>query len=209
MGLINLTVHPRETVGKNENRRTRAGGRIPAVLYGQGRAARNVAVDTVEFRKILAGLHGRNPIFNLTLADDKGQHVALLKEIQQHPVTDEVRHLDLFEVPAGQKVTVEVEVVLTGSPQAMKFGEAEVVQTLDHVAISCLPREMPDLITLDISDLALMEKRFVRDLVTPAGEIVTDGDQQVLVLKPASLLAEPTGPAAPAEGAEVAKAPEE
>jgi large subunit ribosomal protein L25 len=208
MGLINLTVHPRETVGKNENRRTRATGRIPAVLYGRGRASVNVTVDTQEFRKILMTRHGRNAIFNLTVAGEAGQHVALMREIQQHPVTDEVRHIDLFAIPAGAKVTVEVPIEFTGEPQVMKFGGGEIVKTLDHVAVSCLPREMPEVITLDISDLQLLEKRFVRDLKVSAGEIVSDGDLQVILLKPATLFAEETPAAAEATPAAEAKKPD-
>ena len=196
MGLINLTVHARKTVGKNENRRTRAAGSIPAVLYGRGREAVNVAVDTQEFRKILMTRHGRNAIFNLTIDGEAGQHVALMREIQQHPVTDEVRHIDLFEIPASAKVTVEVPLEITGEPASIKFGGGELVKTVDHVSVSCLPREMPEVVTLDVTDLQLLEKRYVRDLKVAAGEIVSDGDIQVVVLKPASLFAE----AAPAAG---------
>lgn len=200
MGLINLTVQPRETTGKNENRRTRAAGRIPAVLYGRERASVNVTVDTQEFRKILMTRHGRNAIFNLTIEGETGQHVALMREIQQHPVTDQVRHIDLFEIPAGAKVTVEVPLEITGEPTAMKFGGGEIVKTLDHVAVSCLPREMPESITLDITDLQMMEKRYVRDLTVSAGEIVSDGDLQVILLKPATLFAEaPVGEAPAAD----------
>jgi large subunit ribosomal protein L25 len=209
MGLINLTVHPRETVGKNENRRTRAAGRIPAVLYGKGRASVNVTVDTQEFRKILMTRHGRGAIFNLTVEGEAGQHVALMREIQQHPVTDEVRHIDLFEIPAGAKVTVEVPLEFVGEPAVMKFGGGEIVKTLEHVAISCLPREMPEVVTLDITDLQMMEKRYVRDLKAPAGEIVSDGDLQVILLKPATLFSEPEPAAVDAAPAVEAKKTED
>ncbi len=205
MGLINLTVQPRETVGKNENRRTRAAGRIPAVIYGKGRPSVNVTVDTQEFRKILMTRHGRNAIFNLTVEGETGQHVTLMREIQQHPVTDEVRHIDLFEIPAGAKVTVEVPIEFVGEPTAMKFGGGEIVKTLEHVAISCLPREMPEVVTFDITDLQMLEKRYVRDLQAPAGEIVTDGDTQVILLKPATLFAEAAPAAAEAAPAAEAK----
>jgi large subunit ribosomal protein L25 len=199
MGLINLTVHPRETTGKNENRRTRSGGRVPAVLYGRNRASVNVTVDTQDLRKILLTRHGRNAIFNLTIDGESGQHVALMREIQQHPVTDEVRHVDLFEIPAGAMVTVEVPVEFVGEPAVMKFGGGEIVKTLEHVAVSCLPLEMPEVITLDITDLQMMEKRYVRDLTVSAGQILTDGDTQVILLKPATIFAEPTpGAAEPA-----------
>jgi large subunit ribosomal protein L25 len=201
MSLINLTAHHRTTVGKNENRRTRAAGRIPAVVYGEHRPSANVTVDTVEFERILSRLHGRNPIFNLSIEGDDEQHVALLREMQQHPVTDEIRHLDLFLIPQGAKVTVQVPVILEGEPVCVKFGEAEVIQMVDHVDVSCEPREMPDTVRLDVSSLVLLDRRFVRDLVAPAGEIVSDGDLQILTVKAISLLAEPGAGQPAAEGA--------
>ncbi len=205
MALVNLNVYARHTTGKNENRRTRAAGRIPAVLYGEGRPAVNVALDVAEFTKIKSHLHGGSVIFNLAIEGQSDQPLALMREIQQHPVSDMVYHVDLFEIPRGEKVTVEVPLVLVGEPQCVKFGEGEVQQMLDEVEVSCLPREMPESVTLDVSELKLHDRRFVSDLALSMGEFVTDAETLVLVVKPVIVLAEPieeedVAEPAPAEG---------
>jgi large subunit ribosomal protein L25 len=206
MALVNLNVYPRQTTGKNENRRTRATGRIPAVLYGEGRPAVNVALDAKEFAKITAHRHGGSVIFNLTIEGQADQPLALMREIQQHPVNDAVLHVDLFEVPRGEEVTVEVPVLLTGEPQCVKFAEGEVIQTLEEIELSCLPGEMPDSVLLDVADLVLHDRRYVRDLQAPVGRFVTPADTLVLVVKPVSLVVEEE--AAPAEAEAEAAAPE-
>jgi len=202
MGLIKISVYRREATGKNENRRTRAAGQIPAVLYGRDRQATNVQLDQREFGRILKQAGGRAIIFDLDLEGEKEQPLALMREVQRHPVTDEIHHVDLFEIPRGKPVTVEVGVRILGEPACVKFGEGEVVQIAHSVEISCLPRELPEAITVDISQLKLNDKVFARDLTIPAGRLVNEPDDQILVVKPATIFAAEEVPAeAPAEGA--------
>ena len=96
----------------------------------------------------------------------------------------------LFEIPRGKPVEVEVSVMTEGASQEMKFNEAAVVQLLDTVTVSCLPRELPDRITVDVSELEINDSIYVKDLKTPAGEIMTDPEAQLLVVKAVSLFVE-------------------
>ncbi len=190
MGLVKIKVSKRQTTGKNQNRRTRAAGNIPAVIYGNDRAATNVQIDTHDFTRVLQKSGGRSVIFDVELEGDSENPLALLRDIQQHPVTDEIHHVDLLEIPRGEPVEVEVFVVPTGEPQPVKFNEGEVIQLLDSVTVRCLPREVPETLEVDISELGINDSLFVKDVSTPVGEIVNDPEQQLLVVKAVSIFVE-------------------
>jgi len=187
MGLVKLNVYPRSTSGKNENRRTRAAGMTPAVLYGSDRESTSVQLDTAEFNKILLKTGGRSVIFALNLEGEEETPIALMREMQAHPVTDVVFHVDLLEIPRGVAVEVPVGVVAEGEPEIVRFGEAEINQLAYSVTLSCLPRELPDSITFDISEMEMNDSIYVKDLKPSVGEIVDDPETQILVIKPASV----------------------
>jgi len=211
MGLVNLTIHPRSTTGKNANRRTRAAGRVPAVLYGHGRETINVELEKHAFGVALTHLAGRSAIFALEQEGVSEPPIALLREIQRNPVTDAILHVDLMEIPRGEPVTVAVSVHVTGFNAVVKAGEGSVALSLDSIEISCLPRDLPEQLEIDISDLPLNGKIFVRDVQTPVGEIVDDPDLLVLNIKPATIFVEPVEGEGEegAEGAEGAEGDDE
>ena len=209
MSLVNLNIHPRTTAGKNENRRTRAAGRVPAVLYGKGRATASIELEGHAFEVALKHLGGRSAIFQLHQAGMEEGHIALLREVQRHPVSDMILHVDLLEIPQGQTMVVDVHVHVTGANPVVKSGEASVSISHNSVEVSCLPRELPEFVELDISELGLNDKVFARDLKVPGGEVVSDPDMLILSIKPASLFVEeavaPAEAAAPVEAAKAGK----
>jgi large subunit ribosomal protein L25 len=184
MGLINLSVFPRSTTGKNANRRSRAAGRIPAVIYGNDVENQNIELDQHDFMKTMSKISGSSAIFSLTQDGGEDDAIALLKEIQTNPVTDQILHVDLFGIPRGVPVTVAVTLHIVGSNQVVKNGEGSVAQSLTSVDISCRPSELPDFIEVDISELELNDKIFVKDIVSPVGEVVSDAETLVLNIKP-------------------------
>ncbi len=190
MGLINLDVFPRSTTGKNSNRRTRAAGRIPAVLYGTDRETENVELDLHDFTKVLNNLSGSSAIFALKQEGVEEGAIALMKELQTNPVNDVVLHVDLMEIPRGVDVTVAVAIQVVGMNETVKTGEGSVAQSLTEVEISCRPSQLPDLIEVDISELTLNDKIFVKDLISPVGEIVSDPEVLVLNIKPPMMIVE-------------------
>lgn len=205
MSLVNLNIHPRTTAGKNENRRTRAAGRVPAVLYGKGRTTASIELEGHAFEVALKHLGGRSAIFQLHQAGMEEGHIALLREVQRHPVNDKILHVDLLEIPRGQPVTVDVHVHVTGSCAAVKSGEGSISVSANSVEVSCLPRDLPEFVELDVSELNLNDKVFARDLKVPGGEVVSDPDLLILSVKAASLFVEEAAPAEVAEVVEAAK----
>ena len=186
MGLVNLEITPRSTFGKNANRRTRAAGRIPAVVYGQDRETESVELDAHSFGVALLHLAGHTALFSLN-GDE--ENIALLREIQRNPVTDMILHVDLLSIPRGVPVTVAVALAVVGECPAVKNGEASVATSLDKIEISVRPRDLPEVIEIDISELGIHDKIYARDIKLPAGEIVTDPDLLVLNIKPSALVA--------------------
>ncbi len=190
MGLVSLNVFPRATTGKNANRRTRAAGRIPAVVYGNDRDAETLELVEREFHLAMTHLAGRSAIFSLLREGVEEEHIALLREVQRNPVTDEVLHVDLYEIPRGHVVTVAVHVSVVGMNQVVKTGEASVALSMDSIELSCRPSQLPDVIEIDITELEINDKIFVKDVVAPVGEIVSDPEMLVLNIKPATIFIE-------------------
>ena len=190
MGLINLDVFPRSTTGKNANRRTRAAGRVPAVIYGKDRETANMELDGHAFKVILSHMAGSAAIFRLNQEGVDEEAIALLREVQSNPVTDEILHVDLMEIPRGVDVTVEVALQVTGTSPAVKNNEGSLAMAINEIEISCRPSQLPDFIEVDISELELHDKLFVKDLTTPVGEIVTDPEALVLNIKPLAAIVE-------------------
>lgn len=194
-----LVVETRESTGKGSNRRLRAAGRIPAVLYGQGKASIPLAIDSRSLEKVLkAG--GANTLLDLTVEGrgDLGTPVALVKELQRDPIRGSIVHADLYQVDLSKTVEVEVPIHLTGKARGLDFGGL-LEHMLRELRIECLPRSIPEAINVDVTELEVGDVIHVRDLALPAGvTLVSDPDLGVVAV---ALPQAEEAPAAAAEGA--------
>ncbi len=190
MGLVNLEIKARTTTGKNANRRARAAGQIPAVLYGRERPSEMVNLDAHNFDVVMDHLGGRTALFSIVQEGRDEEITAMLREVQRSPVTDQVLHVDLMEIPRGVPVTLPVQIQVVGECNAVKNGEATVATSLDAIEISVRPRDLPDHLEIDISELELHDKIFAKDVVLPVGELVTDGELLVLNIKAQTIFEE-------------------
>jgi large subunit ribosomal protein L25 len=199
-----LVVEPRAGTGKGVARRLRAAGRIPAILYGRGRAPLAVALDPRALERALrAG--GANTLLDLRVdgRPDLADTVALVKELQRDPLRGTLVHADLYQVDLTRAVEVDVPIHLVGKAHGIDFGGI-LEHTLREVRLECLPRAIPESIEVDVSNLEIGDVIHVRDLPLPPDvTLMTDGDLGVAhVALPA---AEPT----PEEAAAVAEVPVE
>jgi large subunit ribosomal protein L25 len=187
MGLINLEAYPRATVGKNENRRTRVAGRTPANIYGNERTeAMSLELDTVELKKaLLKG--GRNPLFNLSIAGE--DCVAMVREMQKHPVTDIIFHMDLLEIPLGQPMQFEVAIDYVGDNKKVRGGDAILDIMRRSIEVECLPRKLPESLELDISELEIGDRIAIEDLKMEDVTILTELDETLCKLSPNTIIA--------------------
>ena len=151
---ITVTAETRSGRGKNEARRLRAGGATPGVLYGVSDSSVAVAVNPKEIGQILRSNTGQNTIFNLTLKGGETTPVMVV-DWQTDPIKNNLLHVDLKRIDLSKRITVKVPVHTTGDPQGVKLqgGLHEVITR--EVEIECLPDDIPEHFTVDVSELMI------------------------------------------------------
>jgi large subunit ribosomal protein L25 len=175
-----LQAQKRETRGKNEARRLRASGRIPAVVYGAGKdTAMEIAVDPKVLLRILHSESGVNTLIGLQGVDLDGGKV-LVKEYQLDPIDHRLLHADFYAVAMDKAITVTVPVVLKGEAKGVKQQGGIVDFVTRDLEIECLPGEIPEHIDVDVSELMLHQGVRVRDLQAGKWTAVTDPDTMIV-----------------------------
>ena len=156
-----LNVDIRKEHGTSAARRTRLQNKVPAVVYHSGIEATPLSVDKISLNK---ALKTGQMIFEVNV-EDKNQFV-LVKEIQYHPVTDEIIHVDFQKVKEDEKISLEVAVKSSGEAQGVKLGGL-LVQMLNSVTIKCKPAEIPEFLEIDVTDMEMNTNLFVKDITLP------------------------------------------
>ena len=188
--------------GKNEARRLRASGKMPAVLYGDKEAERAIAVDPKTLSKILRTELGANTLIQLKL-DGGGDARVLVKEYQIDPITHQLLHADFYRVAMDKVIRVTVNVHLTGEAKGVKVDGGVVDFVHRDIVIECLPADIPGHITVDVTELGLHDGIRVRDLDTGGKwKALSDADMLIVHVVPPKVEAEP----APADAAAAAVA---
>jgi large subunit ribosomal protein L25 len=179
-----LAATPRSGRGKGAARELRRQGRIPAVIYGHHREAQALDVDGTEASRLLSAIGASATMVEVTI--EGGETVkALIREVQRNPVRpSDVLHLDLYEVRADEKVTVDVPVHLTGTPDGVRNSGGVLDHLLHKVTVRVFPADLPDHIEVDVTPLGIAQQVFVRDLKLANGEILTDGNQPICTVAP-------------------------
>ena len=192
-----LQVEKRDGRGKNEARRLRAQGRIPAVVYGAGKnTAVEIAVDPKMLLRILHSESGVNTLIGLQGVEFGGGKV-LVKEYQLDPIDHKLLHADFYAVAMDKAITVTVPVVLKGEPKGVKQQGGIVDFVNRELEVECLPGDIPEHIDVDISELMLHQGVRVRDLAEAAKwKAITEPDTMIVHVIALKAEEEP----APAEG---------
>jgi large subunit ribosomal protein L25 len=175
---MNIEVQPREETGKNANRRSRARGKIPAVVYGGGRESVSIEVDRKTLVDTMKGHGGENPIFLLKLGD-KERH-AMIRNLQVDPVSRQVIHIDFQRVLMDQKVKVAVPVELVGTAVGVKVEGGLLDFVTREVHVECLPGDIPKHLEADVTSLHIGQHVEVRNLKVPEGVLVLDEPEKVI-----------------------------
>ena len=170
-----LNVSVREGKGTSFARKLRLENKVPAVLYHSGVEGTSLSVEKNELYK---ALKTGQFIFEIKVGD-KEQFV-LVKEVQYHPVTDEIIHVDFQQVKEDQKISLEVPLRTEGESEGVKLGGI-LVQLLNVVTINCKPSNVPEALSVDVSDLEMNSSLFVKDIILPDDvEMVTAEDIAVV-----------------------------
>ena len=175
MSEVRLAAELRTEFGKGAARRARRAGKIPAVLYGHGTEPKHVALPALEFARVVRE-HGRNAVLTLEL-NGSGSELALTKTVTTHPLKNYIEHVDLLLVRRGEKVVVEVPVVVTGEPAAGTL----VTQELNTLSVAAEALHIPDQFELSIEGLEAGTQVLARQVNLPSGtELHTDPEALVV-----------------------------
>ena len=170
-----LNVDIRKEHGTSASRRIRLQNKVPAVVYHSGVEATPLSVDKISLNK---ALRTGQMIFEVNV-EDKNQFV-LVKEIQYHPVTDEIMHIDFQKVKEDEKISLEVSIRSVGESQGVKLGGL-LTQMLNSVTVKCRPAEIPEFLEIDVTEMEMNTNLFVKDITLPGDvEMITAEDIAVV-----------------------------
>ncbi len=154
----------RQKTGKGGARSVRREAMVPGILYGPKTPAKTLSVSAHSLEKFLRDSHGESRLLNLKIGEGEVKQV-LIREIQTHPYRRRFLHIDFYEVPLDQPITVEVTIEIVGdSVGVQKGGELNLIQR--SLTVRCLPNQIPEKIKIDVTKLDLGDVLHVEDLVT-------------------------------------------
>jgi large subunit ribosomal protein L25 len=202
---VKLKAEPRATVGRSAVRKLKAHGVIPAIIYGGKEKPQPLQVSARDINAMMSHASGENVLVELEIAGEKSNRTALVQEVQHSPVRGDIVHIDFHAISMDETIQAEVPLEPIGVPNGVKNFGGLLEQSLRVLEIECLPRDLPDRLTVDVSQLNIGDSIHVRQIQLPSG--VTSKVQPDLTVF--SVLA-PTVEEEPvvAEAAEVATGPE-
>lgn len=201
---LTLTVTPRIQTGRSASRRARKANAIPAILYGKHTNPEKLSVDTPEFVRLLKVVSGRAVLIELQQAGKAEKALSFLQEIQRDPITDKYLHLDLQEVKANEKFEIRVPVVPAGESFGVKNQSGVLEMNAHMLRVRCLPKDLPETINVDVTELKVGETIKVAELKPIPGVEFLDFKGQPIVscVEPVAEIVQAVAVAAtPAEGA--------
>jgi large subunit ribosomal protein L25 len=190
MKAVALTAFPRSQTRRKGAKQLRASARVPAVIYGREVQPQNLELKQKEMEDLLHHAASETILVDLSIADDaNGNRLALVQEVQHHPLTGRVLHVDFHQVAEDEKVTVTLAVEALGEAVGVKAGGGVLEHVLFKVKVRGLPKDLPEVITVDVSHLEIGQAIHLNEITLPAGVEVL-GDASIPVLAVAAPLTE-------------------
>ncbi|MGH7415759.1 MAG: 50S ribosomal protein L25 [Candidatus Rokuibacteriota bacterium] len=201
MDMRELTIRKRDGIGKGPARRLRRAGQVPAILYGAS-SPLNVAVAPKDVLRLFHGREGSTQLFRVTLEGTTDAKMAIIRDMQFDPVSEDLIHVDLQEVAMDRAIQVTVAVHHVGEAIGVKDTLGILEMVLREVRVSVLPGNIPAFLEADVTNLAIHDVLTVKDLKVPEGvRVLNDPNQAVVtvappaaeeVVAPTAVAAEPT-----------------
>jgi len=186
MEITQLIAEKREASNKGAARQLRRSGRIPAVLYGEGEP-KAVSIDAKVWATRFQNVSS-NTIVKLKI--EKGEHNVLVKDTQYDILTGTTKHIDFYAIHAGQKLTTQIPVRLEGKAAGVRDGGI-LEQKIEVLEVVCLPKDMPEYFSVDVSNLKIGDSIHVGDIAIPAGvEVRAETNLTIVVITHAKAITE-------------------
>jgi len=206
MKSVPLNAAPRALGRRAGAKKLRSGGRIPAVIYGRQAKPQNLEVEAKEMENLIHHSISENLLVDLAVKEDgRPKRLALVQEVQHHPLSGKILHVDFHEVAENEKVTIKVPVETTGEAEGVKTGGGVLEHVLFKITVRALPKDLPELITVDVSHLNIGQAVHIGEIQAPPGVEIL-GDKNIPVI---AVAAPRTEEEEAAEAAEAAAAPGE
>ena len=205
---ITFAAEPRAVQGSSASRRLRREGIVPAVIYADGKKARQIQLPAHEFEMLLRHHTGESLLLDLHVKGAK-PCMALLRDVQHHPVNGQVMHVDMQEVSAKKKLRVPISLELVGEPAGVAHEGGVLEHLLHSIEVECLPADLVEKVELDVSALKIGDSLSVSDidLDTSRYSLLTAGDIAVAIVAAPRVadedVAEEEGEEVAAEGEEM------
>jgi large subunit ribosomal protein L25 len=184
MEMRELTIRKRDGVGKEAAKRLRRAGQVPATLYG-GASPMNVAVAPKDVLRLIHGHEGSTQLFRVSFEGAKDGKMAIIRDMQFDPVSENLLHVDLQEVAMDRAIQVSVAIHHVGEAIGVKETQGILEMVLREVRVSCLPGNIPERLEADVTNLAIGDVLTVKDLKVPEGvRILNDPNQAVVTVAP-------------------------
>jgi large subunit ribosomal protein L25 len=166
---VKLKAEPRTNVGRSAVRKLKARGIIPAVIYGAKDKPQPLQLAARDINAMMSHAAGENVLVELEIAGEKSSRTALVQEVQHTPVGGDIRHVDFHAISMDDTIQAEVPLEPIGTAKGVKNIGGLLEQSLRVLTLECLPRDLPDRITVDISQLNIGDSIHVRDIQLPSG----------------------------------------
>jgi large subunit ribosomal protein L25 len=166
---VKLKAEPRTNVGRAAVHKLRARGLIPAIIYGGDNKPQPLQVAARDINAMMSQASGENVLVELEIAGEGSSRTALVQEVQHSPIRGDIRHVDFHAISMDQMIQAEVPLEPTGTSVGVKTFGGLLEQSLRMLAIECLPGDLPDRITVDVSPLNIGDSIHVRDIQFPSG----------------------------------------
>jgi len=166
---VKLKAEPRSNIGRSGVNKLRARGFIPAVIYGGKGKPQSLQVAARDVNAMMSQASGENVLVELEIAGEAPSRTALVQEVQHSPVKGDIRHVDFHAISMDQMIQAEVPLEPVGTAVGVKTFGGLLEQSLRVLAIECLPTDLPDRITVDVSQMNIGDSIHVRDIQLPAG----------------------------------------
>lgn len=197
MKSVALKAYPRSQVQRAEVKKLRAAGRVPATIYGRQAKPQNLEVGFDEITDLLHHSVSENVLVDLAVENDaRSKRLALVQEVQHHPLNGQVLHVDLHEVAENEKVTVFVPVETTGEAAGVKTGGGTLEHVLHKLKVRCLPKDLPEQIVIDVTALEIGKSVHLGEIAAPAGVEILGEKSRAVVAVAAPRAEEEVAPAA-------------
>ena len=202
MKSVPLKAYPRTLLQRGAVKKLRASGRVPATIYGRQAKPQNLEVVFDDITDLLHHSVSENVLVDLSVENDaRAKRLALVQEVQHHPLSGKVLHVDLHEVAENEKVTVSVPVETTGEAAGVKTGGGTLEHVLFKLKVRCLPKDLPEQIVIDVTALEIGKSIHIGEIAAPAGVEILGEKSRAVVAVAAPRAEEEVAPAAGAPAA--------